>query len=115
MEDKLLGLLADKKALLTFLYKAIDESGKEKNGLVKLSESLTRDEPNLKPENMARCISSTMLTVAKQSHRLETLAIIALIQCQSSSFDSGVAEMLNKMGRGNEAVAAMFKSKLNGK
>ncbi|HEY0109993.1 MAG TPA: hypothetical protein VGB67_10225 [Fibrella sp.] len=115
MMKKMLAMLTDKKELLVFLVNVMLESGKAKNGMVSLSQSLTRPEPNLTPENMARCISSTMLTVAKQSHYIETLATLALIQSQSNSFDADLAIMLSKLGKGSEAVKAMFNAKLNGK
>lgn len=115
IKDSLMAVLKDKKALMKFLIKAIEESTKEKNGLAKLSESLTREEPNLKPENIARCVSTTMLVTAKQSHRLETMAVIALVQCSSKGFDSNIAELLNKLGYGNEALSAMFDNILKGK
>lgn len=113
--DLIFDLLKDKKTLITFLLNTIEESEKEKAGLLRLSESLTRDTPNLTPENMARCLATTMKVSAKQSNALQNLATIALIQCQSNHFDGDVAQMMIKMGRGNEALQQMFKNKLEGK
>lgn len=107
----LMDLLKDKRKLIGFLLEAIQESQKEKEGLTKLCESLTREEPNLKAENIARCIAATMQVTAKQSHRLQSIATIALITCQSSDFDVNVAQMLNKLGKGKEALQQMFKNK----
>lgn len=111
--DILLEVLKDKKKLITFLLDTIDKSNTEKEGLLKLSQSLTRDEPNLIVENIAKCIAVTMQITAKQQHAIQQLAIIALIQCQSSDFDVDVAKMLNKLGKGQEALQQMFKNKLN--
>lgn len=109
--DILMNVLKDKKELIKFLLETIQSSQKEKEGLLKLSESLTRSEPNLKIENIAKCLSTTMQISAKQSHTIQSLAVIALIQCQSSDFDVSVAQMLNKMGRGDEALKQMIKNK----
>ncbi len=113
--DLLLDILKDKKKLIKFLLATIEESQKEKEGLVKLSESLTREEPNLKPENIAKCLAVTMRISAKQSHSIQNLATIALIVCQSSDFDVNVAQMMNKLGRGEEALKQMFDNKLSGR
>jgi hypothetical protein len=110
----LLEVLKDKTRLIKFLLDTIQKSDIEKNGLLKLSESLTRDEPNLKIENIAKCVATTMSITAKQQHSIQQLAIIALIQCQSNDFDVDVAKMLNKLGKGQEALQQMFKNKLNG-
>jgi hypothetical protein len=115
MVDALMDILKDKTKILKFLLSTLDETTKERDGLTKLSESLTRQDPNLKPENMAKCLATTMSVVAKQSHREMNLAIIALITVQSSSFDSDVALLLNKLGKGNEALQQMLKAKLAGK
>lgn len=113
--DILLNILKDKTALIAFLIKTIEESQTEKEGLGKLCETLTRETPNLSPENMARCLATTMKITAKQSNAIQNLATIALIQAQSSGFDGDVAQMLNKMGRGKEALQQMFKNKMNGR
>lgn len=112
--DILLEFLKDKTKLISFLLDTIQKSESEKNGLLKMSESLTRNEPNLKIENIAKCLSTTMSISAKQQHTLQQLSIIALIQCQSSDFDVDVAKMLNKLGRGQEALQQMLKTKLVG-
>lgn len=110
--DILLEVLKDKKKLIAFLLDTIDKSNTEQNGLLKLSESLSRDEPNLSIENIAHCVAVTMRYTAKQQYTLRQLAIIALIQCQSSSFDVDVAQILNKLGKGKEALQQMLKNKL---
>ena len=113
--DILLETLKDKTKLITFLLETIQESQKEKEGLTKLSESLTRENPNLSAENLAKCLATTMKVSAKQSHSIQNLAIISLIVCQSPDFDSDITKMMIKMGRGQEAVQQMWKNKMNGK
>jgi len=107
-----MNILKDKKELIKFLLSAIENSQREKEGLLKLSESLTRSDPNLKIENIAKCLSVTMRVSAKQSHIIQSLSVIALIQCQSNGFDTDVAQMLNKLGRGDEALNQMLKNKM---
>lgn len=109
--DILLDILKDKKNLIKFLLQTIEESQSEKVGLMKLQESLTREDPNLSPQNMAKCLGVAMKITAKQSHTIQNLAVIALISCQSSGFDGDVAQMMNKLGRGEEALRQMWKNK----
>ena len=107
-----MNVLKDKTSLIKFLLETLSETEKEKNGLQILSESLTRENPNISPENMAKCLATTMKISAKQSLRIQNLATIALIQCSSSNFDTDVAMMMNKMGRGHEALQQMMKNKM---
>lgn len=115
MTDQLMSILKDKKSLISFLINIAAEAQKEQDGLMRLSDSLTREEPNLKPENMAKCVAAVMKVTAKQAHTIQRLSLIALIQAQSSSFDSDLAQMLNKMGKGQEALRAMMEAKLKGR
>lgn len=112
--DKIFDLLKDKKQVIKFLLEVIQDSEKQKNGLMKLSESLTREEPNHSIANIAKCVAVTMKDTANRSHTLQNLAIICLIYAQSSDFDKDIAILMNKMGRGEEALRQMFKNKLNG-
>lgn len=112
--DLLLDLLKDKKTLIKFLLTVIQDSAKEQDGLIRLSESLTRENPNHSPENLAKCTATALKMLSKQNHAIQNLAIIALIQAQSTSFDTDVAIMMNKFGRGDEALQQMFKNKLQG-
>lgn len=113
MTEKLLNTLKDKKALLSFLIKAIMESEREIDGLQKMAYTLTREEsPNHSPANMAKCLAVTMKQVAKSCNTIKQLATIALIQCQSDSFDGDVARLLMKMGAGDAALKTMWENKL---
>lgn len=108
-------LLKDKSALLTYLLKVIEDSDREREGLTMLRDSLVREDPNHSIDNIARCLSTTMKITAKQSDQLRKISVIALIMAQSSDFDADVAKMLNKMGKGEEALKQMFENKLKGK
>ena len=52
---------------------------------------------------------------AIQAQQIKNLALVALLYTQSDSFDSSVAMMMVKMGRGEEALQAMMDAKLRGK
>lgn len=113
--ELLLNLLKNKEKLIAFLLETIRESDKHTQGILKFSESLTRENQNISPENLARCLATVMKIQAKQSATMQSLAMIALIVCQGSSFDTNVAQMLNKLGKGEEALQQLFKNKQDGK
>jgi hypothetical protein len=52
---------------------------------------------------------------AIQSQQIKHLALVALLLVQSRDFDTMVGHMMIKMGRGEEALKAMFDAKLKGK
>lgn len=109
--DILFETLKDKKKLISFLLKTIEESDKSINGLSNLSSSLTRSEPNHSIENIAKCTAVALTISAKQQDTIKTLATIALIQCSSNDFDVDIAKLLNKLGRGEEALRQMMDNK----
>ncbi len=51
---------------------------------------------------------------AIQSQQIKHLALVALLVTQSNDFDSMIGQMMIKMGRGEEALNAMFDAKLKG-
>jgi len=52
---------------------------------------------------------------AIQSQQIKHLALIALLLVQSDDFNTMVAKLMVKMGRGDEALSAMLDAKLKGK
>jgi|SRR5690606_16019123 len=115
MNDVFMDMLKDKAKIIAYLLEVIEKSSREKEGLSMLRESLVRENPNHSVENIARCLATTMKITAKQSEQVSNLALIALVAVQSSDFDSDVVSLLNKLGRGKEAIQQMFKNKLAGK
>ena len=51
---------------------------------------------------------------AMQTKQIELLSVIALVYMGNSSFDRDVALILNRMGKGEEALQQMFKNKMGG-
>lgn len=49
---------------------------------------------------------------AMQTKQIELLSVIALVYMGNSSFDRDVALILNRMGKGEEALQQMFKNKM---
>lgn len=102
----IVNLLKDKTALVRYLLDVITSSDKFAQNLPQLRERGWSEQGML---------DKVIEITAIQSRQLKHLALVALLTVQSSDFDGHVGEMMIKMGRGEEALKAMFDAKLKGK
>lgn len=98
-------LLTDKKALLKYIIDMITSS-----------EKFSQNLPQLRDKGWSEkgMLDKVIEVTAIQSQQIKHLALIALISVQSRDFDTMVAQMMIKMGRGEDALQAMFDAKLKG-
>jgi len=99
-------LLTDKKALIKYILDMITSSEKFAQNLPQLRQRGWTEQGML---------DKVLEITAIQSQQIKHLALVALIAVQSRDFDGNVGEMMIKMGRGDEALKAMFDAKLKGK
>ena len=102
----IVNLLKDKKALIRYIIDMITSSEKFAANLPQM-----RDRGWSEQGMLDKVIEITAI----QSQQIKHLALIAMITVQSSDFDGNVGEMMIKMGRGEDALNAMFDAKLKGK
>ena len=102
----ILNLLKDKSALLKYILTMIESSDK-----------FARNLPELRQRGWSEqgMLDKVLEVSAIQSQQIKHLALIALLLVQSRDFDTMVAHLMVKMGRGEEALKAMFDAKLKGK
>ena len=98
-------LLTDKKALIRYILETITSSDKFAQNLPHLRERGWSEKGML---------DKVIEITAIQSNQIKHLALIALLLTQSDDFDTMVGQMMIKMGRGEEAIKAMFDAKLKG-
>lgn len=98
-------LLKDKRGVLKYILQTIESSTKNAKGLLSMKERGFSD---------ASMLEKVIEVTAIQSSQIQTLAMIALVSLQSSDFDKQVGEMMNKMGRGEEALQIILDNKLRG-
>ncbi|EHH01522.1 hypothetical protein [Paraprevotella clara] len=98
-------LLKDKSSVLRYILQTITSSQKNAAGLRGMKQRGFSNEGMLE---------KVIEVTAIQSEQIQSLALIALVGLQSRDFDSQVAEMMNKMGRGEEALRIMVDKKLKG-
>lgn len=101
----IVNLLKDKKALIKYIIDMITSSDKFAQNLPQL-----RDRGWSEQGMLDKVIEITAI----QSQQIKHLALVALLVVQSSDFNGHVADMMIKMGRGEDALKAMFDAKLKG-
>lgn len=102
----IVNLLNDKTALIRYIYNTILSSDKFAQNLPQLREKGWSEQGMLD-----KVIEITTI----QSQQIKHLALVALLLVQSRDFDTMVGHTMIKMGRGDEALKAMFDAKLKGK
>ena len=104
-QPDIINLLKDKSGLIKYLLNIIMTADRDTKGLLSMKER------GFSTEGM---LENVLKVTAKQSDQMKHLALVALLLAQSSDFDVMVGHMLNKMGRGEEALKAMFEAKFKG-
>jgi len=107
--DQLLKLLKDKEKVIRFLLDITFDNDKVSKGLIKFQKSL---DENKSEANMAKAIQTTMKILSKQTDTIRQLSLLMLIYTQSDSFDTDIAKILNKLGKGEEALKTIIEKKL---
>jgi len=102
----IVNLLNNKEALIRYIL-----------GMITSGEKFAQNLPQMRERGWSEqgMLDKVIEITAIQSQQIKHLALVALIAVQSSDFDGSVGEMMVKMGRGEEALKAMFDAKLKGK
>ena len=104
-QNDIINLLRDKSGLIQYLLKTIMDADKHTNGLMSMKSRGFSNEGML--ENVIK-------VTAMQAGQMKVIALVALLLAQSADFDAMVAQLLNKMGRGEEALKTMWDAKMKG-
>lgn len=114
--DSIVNLVRDKSEAIRKILEILDRNQKQAEGCAKLRESLVRKEdPNHSEANKIHCLSVALGIAGKNSEDLMYLAQFILVYASSASFTNDAAQMANKLGKGEDALKAMFKAKMEGK
>lgn len=99
-------ILKNKKEILKYTIKTIESSERNANGLRSMRE---------RGFSESGMIDKLIEVTAIQSEQIKSMATIIVVLAQSEKFDSMVAEMMTKLGRGEEALDIMLNNKMKGK
>lgn len=109
--DMLMGFITDHKACLDQIFNSLDQVSTIGKGMDTLQGYLESD-----PEKVD--LPKAMLALIKSMRKLATHAqitgLLALVHVSDGDFDTEAALALNRLGKGQEAVKAMFEKKLRG-
>ena len=102
----IVNLLNDKKGLIKYIL-----------DMMTSSEKFAQNLPQLRDRGWSEqgMLDKVIEITAIQSQQIKHLALVAMLVVQSDDFNGHVADMMIKMGRGEEALKAMFDAKLKGK
>lgn len=95
-----------------FLLKALKDVDRYEAGLSKVVDALENDD--VTPETVAKFSRTTAKIVRDQQILLKHLILFTMTYLGGDQFNTDIAVVANKMGRGDEALREMFNRKLNG-
>lgn len=101
----IVNLLKDKTGLIQYL-----------TDMIRSSEKFAVNLPQMRERGFSEqgMLDKVVEITAIQSQQIKHLALVALLVVQSSDFNGHVADMMIEMGRGEEALKAMFDAKFKG-
>ena len=102
----IVNLLKNKEALVRYIL-----------GMITSSEKFAQNLPQMRERGWSEqgMLDKVVEISAIQSQQIKHLALIALLIVQSDDFNSMVGQMMIKMGRGEDAIKAMFDAKFKGR
>lgn len=101
----LMDLLKDKEKIIKYIINSCKNASKIEEGVLSMRKRGYSD---------GGMIDKLAEVAAMQTKQIELLSVLALVYMGNSSFDRDVALILNRMGRGEEALQQMLKNKMEG-
>lgn len=100
---ELMDLLKDKEKVIRYVLNISKNACKIEDGILSMRKRGYTD---------GGMIDKLAEVAAMQTRQIELLSVIALVYMGNISFDRDVALILNRMGRGEEALQQMLKNKM---
>lgn len=111
LPDMIMGMLKSKQLVIKTIISDIEKCQNISKGLEKCTDSVIT---NPSEENLRKMLNTSMKCISKQSDIITKLLIVALMYCGGDNYDSDATTILNKLGRGKEALRHIFKNKFGG-
>lgn len=100
---ELMDLLKDKEKVIRYVLNISKNASKIEGGILSMRKRGYTD---------GGMIDKLAEVAAMQTRQIELFSVIALVYMGNMSFDRDVALILNRMGRGEEALQQMLKNKM---
>ena len=111
--DMAKSMLEEPEKVLTQLLKDIEACRKSGIGLSKVLSNW--DDTEWDADKSIKMLRTSVKIGKRQNEIITRLLLINLVYAQGSNFSVDAAGLLNKFGRGVEALRSMFKRKMEGK
>ncbi|HCY85362.1 MAG TPA: hypothetical protein DHV36_09540 [Desulfobacteraceae bacterium] len=112
LDDLFMGFLKDKGKALKSVLEDIQSTMKYSDGMSKFLGTI--DTCDLEEADIRKKLKTMMKVLDKQNAIIRKMLLINLVYMQGRNFGSDAGSALVKMGRGEEALRAMFESKMRG-
>jgi len=94
------------------LSSSLEKCNGNLNGLEKFINNI--DDAEMSKENIRQKLKTLMKVEKEQISIIKQFLLINLIYVSSDTFTTDAAKLTMKLGRGEEALQAMFKAKMSG-
>lgn len=111
-DEVLMNMLKNPELTVAALSKSYAQAKTMEKGLEKASQTVVL---NPSPENLSKMVSTAMKCQRRQATIIQILIVICSVYASGSRMSGDLAEALNKMGRGDEAIREMFNQKIRGR
>ena len=109
-DQAFMDMLKNKELVLKSIFNDIEVSQKNAESFAKL-ESLYKEG---KEVNVNKALTACATSIRHSNEANTRMLMILLVYASGGNYNSDTATMLNKMGRGQEALQEMFNQKLKG-
>jgi hypothetical protein len=111
LDQLLMDMLQNKEKVLAQILADADQTQTIIQGLGKVVDRIE----DSSEADLRKQFQTLLKITARQNQTLRRLLVVAFVYIQSNDFDGSLGQALSKMGRGKEALQAMFKNKMGGK
>jgi len=108
--ETFMGMLKNKEQVLQTILSDLDSCGKNHDAFEKLASLYEEG----KPVDNDKAMKALSLSVKHLNDVNRKLLLILLVYASGDNYTTDCALVLNKMGRGREAMQAMFRAKMGG-
>jgi hypothetical protein len=106
------GMLNNRKEVLTTIMKDFGVCRKDQKGLKHVLETWEDRKDN--PEQLKHVLETLVKVNERQSEMINQMLILSLVYASGENFTSDSANMLMKLGHGDEAIRSMWNQKIHG-
>ena len=110
LAEMLMGFIKDKPACLAQITESLQQVSTIGRGMDRLQEQLEGDEE----VDLQKAMLALVKSMRKLATHTQITGMVALVYVDGTQFDVDVALLLNRLGKGGEALKTIFQNKMKG-